>query len=97
MEAVDARLQLRLDRLAQLLGVHLLERAAEVDLGLDAPCRAEEKLGLDGELFRADVEGVEASHGCGLRFRHRLPSVSRVCRHGRQRWLTAAVAAAEKT
>src|SRR4029078_5423830 len=52
------------------LGVHLLERTAEIDLRLDPPRGAHEELRLNRELLRPAVNRVETAHGRVLRIGH---------------------------
>src|SRR3954453_17115618 len=65
MELVHEALQIRLRHLRRVGREALLQRAGEIHLRLHAPRRPREELGLDGELFRADVERVEVAHGRG--------------------------------
>src|SRR5258707_12313884 len=66
MERINNFLQLAFGGRGEIFGVDLFERAAEVDLGLDAPGGSDEKFCLHCEFFRADVDGVEPSHHCGI-------------------------------
>src|SRR6185436_4483565 len=81
VKIVDELLQLRFAALFDVLGIHLLQRAAEVDLGLHAPRRPREELGLDRELLRTDVERVDAAHGRRRGLGHRYRSRRTERRH----------------